>query len=503
MRLQRQKAAELIREQQQGLGRPIMAMKFKDQQMVGVGDTVFHSPEWKTMADFLSHYIKTILGGDWGSAEILKPYADRHPIMQWYHEYCLYQKNVLGLEKPGEVKSSVMTGVVYCYMGLAYSLFLLKNNAELQDRLIKRLKDPKQFQGAYYEVMVANNLIRAGFELILEDETDDTKKHCEYAAVSKKTGKKYWVECKMRAVEGVLGKTKDDGTAPNSDPTGQITKHINDAFGKPAQDERMIFVDVNVDPSPKGITPPWTDKAAKRLDMKEKDLKEGQASYIFVTNIPFHRVLHSDEPNHVLMAFGLGIPDFGKEGNIRISELHRRKMKHSDAHAVIDAFNKYPQIPATFDGSLPSSLVGKSYDRIMIGETYHFTEIEQDGLIGTVTAATVSEDSKEMIIAISTNDGHSHLLRQPMSEEAFNDYKAHPEAFFGVVQHVGKRIEDPYDLFLFYYNTYKHTPKEKLLEFLSGAPDISNLKDMSQEDLALEYSERLVGMQMPHLANNS
>ena len=59
--------------------------------------------------------------------------------------------------------------------------------------------------------MVANILLRAAFDLTLEDETDGETKHCEFSAVSKKTGKRYWVEAKMRAVRGLLGKTDKDG----------------------------------------------------------------------------------------------------------------------------------------------------------------------------------------------------------------------------------------------------------------------------------------------------
>jgi hypothetical protein len=58
-----------------------------------------------------------------------------------------------------------VTGVVSCYLGLAYSLYLIAHNVELQARMVRRLLDPTQFQGAYYELIVANILIRAGFEL--------------------------------------------------------------------------------------------------------------------------------------------------------------------------------------------------------------------------------------------------------------------------------------------------------------------------------------------------
>ncbi|MCH7916297.1 MAG: hypothetical protein IH856_25215 [Deltaproteobacteria bacterium] len=65
-------------------------------------------------------------------------------------------------------------------------------------------------------------------ELKLEDETDESSKHCEFSAVSKQTGKKYWVETKMRSVSGLLGKTDVDGGTPSSKPTSQLSKHLRD-----------------------------------------------------------------------------------------------------------------------------------------------------------------------------------------------------------------------------------------------------------------------------------
>ena len=92
--------------------------------------------------------------------------------MQWYDAYTRYQHE--NIKRPGEVHSTIVTGIVACYLGLAYSLYLLDHNAELQARLIHRPKDVGNFQGAYYELIVANILIRAGCTLMLEDETDET-----------------------------------------------------------------------------------------------------------------------------------------------------------------------------------------------------------------------------------------------------------------------------------------------------------------------------------------
>ncbi len=80
----------------------------------------------------------------------------------------------------------------------------------------------------------------------LEDETNPNAKHCEFAAVSKATGKKYWIEAKMRAAVGLLGRTAADGTtSPN--PISHMVRHLNGALGKPGADERMIFIDVNTE----------------------------------------------------------------------------------------------------------------------------------------------------------------------------------------------------------------------------------------------------------------
>ena len=113
--------------------------------MVAVGNVIYHSADWKTFPDFLADYMKTVLGSDWGNAEIKKPLADRHPIMQWHDAICRYQAEML--KEKGKVTAVPMTGAVACYLGTAYNLYLLKHNVELQDRLVKRLKNPEQFQG--------------------------------------------------------------------------------------------------------------------------------------------------------------------------------------------------------------------------------------------------------------------------------------------------------------------------------------------------------------------
>ncbi len=195
--------------------------------------------------------------------------------MQWHHALCEYHRATI--VTPGVPSLAPVTGVVACYMGLAYSLYLLAHNVELQGRLVGRLKNAGTFQGAYYETIVANILIRAGFELALEDEADSASKHCEFSARATHR-QEYWVEAKMRSVVGQFGKSAADSTT-DTNPTSHLIRHLNAALQKPAQDERLVFIDLNTESvSGTEAVPSWIERAAHRLEQYETREPRGWCS---------------------------------------------------------------------------------------------------------------------------------------------------------------------------------------------------------------------------------
>lgn len=489
--MRRHEGKEFVRVQQQGEGKPIISDVVSDHRVVAVGNTIHYSRNWKFFPDFLSDYLKSVMGIEWGNAEIKREWDERHPLMCWYHDYCLWQKK--SEQRPDATYTAIATGVVYCYLGIAYGLYLLSHNVELQDRLVKRLKDPRNFQGAYYEIIVASCLIRAGFALNLEDEADATAKHCEFSATSKKTGKKYWVEAKMRSVRGMLGKTKLDGSPPTSKADAQVTKHLREALEKPALDERLIFIDVNAPGSFREYSsyqslPSWVERCGKRLRAREREHKEGDRAYVFVTNLPFHWHLEEEAPPAIGLAYGLGIPDFAKEGKYRLPEIWKMKQDHIDVYNVMEAVKTYPQIPPTFDGELP--LYPEDFgNRIQVGETYFFEDVGEKGTVAEVTSATVAEAQKKMFIGISATDGQNHIITREMSDGELEVYRAYRDGFFGVIHPQGKQTEDPYELFEWMMDAYKDTPREKLLELASGRPDLARLEVLDSVEIRLALCE--------------
>lgn len=489
----RREARELDRTRQQGLGRQIISDTIGDRRIVAVGDTIHYSDKWKFFADFLTDYIKIGTGPEWGNAEIAKPFGERHPILQWYDAYCRFQKR--HKKQPDGDYVGRATGAVLCYLGVAYNLYLLKHNVELQQRFIARLKDIRQFQGAYYELVVANCLIIAGFDLALEDEADARAKHCEFSAVSKQTGRKYWVEAKMRAVSGLLGKTAVDGGPMTAKPTSKLTEHLRDALRKPAEDERLIFIDVNAAPeenldpaSDQPEMPKWMQAAAQQLDDRERNANEDHRAYIFVTNVPFHRMLDEEVQTPTALTYGLGIPDFSKPGHYRLPEIWKRKQKHIDAHNILDALQSYPKIPTTFDGSLPMTNQ-EVENRIEIGQTYFFENTDGKGTLGEVTEATISESEKTLYVVVRDEDGKSHIRSRKITDEELSSYKDAPDTYFGVVRPAVKHIDSPYEFFESLVNTYKETPKEKLLEFCKHHPNAKSLSKLDREELMLVICE--------------
>ena len=222
-------------EKQFGLGRPPISFESHGYKMVAVGPEIHWSPTWKTFPDFLMYYYKHVMGADWGQAELNKPRDKWHPLFAWYAMTCEYQQQVM--IAPGQPALYPVTGAACGIMWLTYGLYLLRHNADIQFRLLQRLRaaDPVQIFGALYEVIIAAAMILAGFELELENEADGSNTHCEFTATSKITRKRFSVEVKVC----------DPGRAEDSDGRPRTLRQLSRALSKAANHARIVCIDLN------------------------------------------------------------------------------------------------------------------------------------------------------------------------------------------------------------------------------------------------------------------
>jgi hypothetical protein len=476
--IEEHKARELRREQQQGLGRPIISTDFQGYRIVAVGSAV-HWGKWKTFFDFLSDYIGSALGSDWGNAEIAKPLTQRHPIMQWYDAVCHYQQKTI-LE-PGKVHTAPMTGATAAYFGLAYNLYLLAHNVELHRRLVARLKNQDQFQGAYYETLVAAWFILSGFELTLENESDVSDSHCEFNAKRKQTDAVYSVEAKSRG--------------PNKEHL-DVGTQLARALHKTAAHQRIVMIDVNVPNDPQRAADVWLNGVMGALQRREPTLTvNGQPAppaFVVVTNHPYHYDLEGPIGGMAVLAGGFKIPEFGLGGRLTtVRKAFETKQKYADIFALVNAIRNY-RVPSTFDGELAEFAFGEAERKWKIGERYDLPDAEPRAT-GVLTAATVSTAEKVVYLVFQLDDGRSIIMTAPMTDAEISAYEVHPDTFFGVVRSVGKRLENPLELFEWLYESYRNTPRERILEFAANWSDAGELAKVSDEELLLTYVERMVG----------
>ena len=311
--------------------------------------------------------------------------------------------------------------------------------------------------------------------------------------MSKATGKKYWVEAKMRAVKGLLGRTENDG-GPDDKPLGRLIPHLNNALAKPAENERLIFIDLNVE-MPSDVNdenrPEFIKRATERLErFDDSGEAKDKIAYIFVTNITFHRAL-LDHATLAVAPYGLGISDFNKSGHFRLSDRYMQERKHADAIWIGDAFIGLTQFPSTFDGRLPSEAYN-DLKRVFIGETYDFGG---DTGAATVTAASVMMADKCAVLGVTrVDDGRSLLIKKPMTDAELADYHDNSDAYFGVLQSGQKTNKTPQELFESLVEIHLRWDREQILDRLKGYSNYDELKDLSHEHLVAVYCEGLVSM---------
>jgi hypothetical protein len=476
---EKHKVRELQRQKQQGLGRPIISIDHKGYRFVAVGNKV-HYGKWKTFPDFLHYYIKHTLGGEWGNAEIAKPLAERHPLLQWYDKVCHLQ--AAHAKEPGDIFSTPMTGAVSAYNRLAYNLYLIAHNGkDIQTRLIARLKNKDNFQGAFFETQVAAWLIKAGFELEFEDESDGTSKHCEFTATYTASGEKYSVEAKSREIES----TKSS--------RAKVGRKLYQALEKKANHKRLIFLDLNKPLHTREAAEIAIDRAERIVNQSEGLKIDGEpapAAYVCITNMNDQYALDTSAIAMMIAFCGFKIHDFMGDEFPSLREAARARERHWPMFQLLKSMEEHREIPETFSGELPSEVfVPSPLPRLQVGQFYAVPGPDGVEVNAKLMQATVVNDKAHCILHDPATN-KSWIGTFDMTPDELADYAKHPDTYFGVYQRQARRVETAMEMFDFFVDGYRDTPKERLIELLPNYVDQESLHAMSQKELVELLAER-------------
>lgn len=454
-----QRRAEINRIQQrrqQGLGRPIIAAQTDGKRNVAVGHRLFQG-SWATFHDFLYSYILDVLGHDWFDAQARPEHNERHPVIQW-HERLLLASKAANLA-PGETRQTLMTGAISAFLTLAYDLYTLEHNSvqtrspELRESLINRLKRQDQFIGVRYEIRVAAMLLRAGFELEWEDETDRRTTHVEYTATYPRTGKAFGVECKIR---------NQDAAKLANQHLGKFAGLVSDALKKATPHDRLIFVDLNTHAYPYVPGGPHDWRTIGVNTLRKFEVQPNAATLppavVFITNYPDHHHLDTHVPDAGAVVEGFKIDDFRTGQLLTLPQKIEMRVRNPEIEALVASIQEHIDLPPTFEGEIP----GLPSNRLLIGHRYQM----DDGVIGTLEDAFVMDDNGMVALAIERDEGGRAIYTDQLSPEEFVAWKRYPETFFGQIRQKPGPISDPMELYDSLKAVYVSTPKEKLLQFM-------------------------------------
>jgi hypothetical protein len=268
------------------VSRPQIQAIVGDQKVRAVRNSIYFRPKDESFYDFQINLLLWALGEPWYDAEMAKPLEQRHIILRWRHERCeLLKAHQKPEDDPNKPVAAPMTGDVKALQVLADDIYQLEHALKTPRKVINRLRDPRQFQGARNEIAVASIFARCGFDIRFID--DDTKRNPEF--IAEKGVDKIAVEAKSRHRPGVLeerGGMKDD-PAP-----AKIKEHYENALQQnPGGMAFMVFIDVNLalTPATPPMEKPWVKEAMKCFDDRRQEGKTSDPDTgLVLTNFGWH-----------------------------------------------------------------------------------------------------------------------------------------------------------------------------------------------------------------------
>lgn len=216
-------------------------------------------------------------------------------------------------------------------------------------------------------------------------------------------------------------------------------------------------------------------------------------AYLIVTNTPWHHHLDATTFRCAFDIDGFQIPDF--KSNVYAPSLRaaiEAREHHIEMHDLIQSIKDHSEIPSTFDGEIPEFAFEGGENRLLIGQTYLVLDEAGNECAGKLTTATVMETDKKAFGVFALDDGKMVICSLPLSDLEMAAWRRHPDTFFGEVGQRTTKANTPMEMYDFFFNSYRDTPKERLLEFMAGAADYSELANLDQTKLASIYAERCV-----------
>jgi hypothetical protein len=266
--------------------RPQIQATLDEQKVRAVRNSIYFRPKDESFYDFQLNLLLWTLGKPWYDAEMAKPLEERHIVLRWRHERCeLLKANQKPGDDPNKPVAAPMTGNIKALQVLSDDIYQLEHALKTPRKIINRLRDARQFQGARSEIAIASIFARCGFDIHFID--DDSKRNPEF--IAERGAEKIAVEAKSRHRPGAL---EERGVMTDDPAHAKIKEHYENALQQnPGGMPFLVFVDVNLALTP--ATPPmekaWVKEAMKCFDDRRQEGKATDPDTgLILTNFGWH-----------------------------------------------------------------------------------------------------------------------------------------------------------------------------------------------------------------------
>jgi hypothetical protein len=153
-------------------------------------------------------------------------------------------------------------------------------------------------------------------------------------------------------------------------------------------------------------------------------------------------------------------------------------LQSKSEEAFMESARDHAFPPVTFDGEIAEYALGllDPTQRLIIGRRYQMDDGKDGKRLGVLTSATVAENESNVYGALWFEDDTAEIFTWDMSEAELDVWRRHPDTFFGEPTQRSTNAQGPLELYEFFMNGYKNTPRGRLLELLQGSPDFTQLQ---------------------------
>lgn len=486
--LRRREAEEIVRQYQQGFGRPIISETMNDFRIVAVSKRIFWSKTWFFFTDFLLDFLKDSLGREWAT----KALADglEHPVFRWLERLGDFSKNNKD-PKTGRIVAAEV-GFLTSLFRLGYCLYLIEHNDQSDKKLLRRLQSPELFRPAYYEVIIASAFAVAGSKIRMAEIKGSNDRKPDFWATMP-SGRTFGVEAKCKnawnhdcipndaefrsELRQWLRNMIYQASSKNIDyPIYCFELSIPHAWDESTWLELMAFV---------------REVLVEAEDIKVKG-KNPRPAYVVITNNT--HLVDDDVPGspQIAMLLAYLMPDFVSEMSVELELAMELHDQHRDVRHVLECMKEVQRVPQTFDGT-PIELLGKdgkSISGLKIGEP---TKIEfPNGVILEGVIRDITSSSGTAHIVVEESDGKQSIASLPLTAEEAMAAETYGDAVFGKPQKRNKNLgSDPLALYDWFLEIFQKYSEVELMNQIPSHPDREKISKMTIKEMRIRIAREV------------